>query len=44
MKKKINVLVRVIVMIMVFVITIYFVNIFENRNYKNLAKEMNDAE
>ena len=31
-------------MIMVFVITIYFVNIFENRNYKNLAKEMNDAE
>jgi len=43
-KKKINVLVRVIVMIMVFVITIYFVNIFENRNYKNLAKEMNDAE
>ena len=44
MKKKINVLVRVIVMIMVFVITIHFVNIFENRNYKNLAKEMNDAE
>lgn len=44
MKKKINVLVRVIVMIMVFAITIYFVNIFENRNYKNLAKEMNDAE
>ena len=44
MKKKINVLVRIIVMIIVFVITIYFVNIFENRNYKNLAKEMNDAE
>lgn len=44
MKKKINVLVRVVVMVIVFIITIYFVNIFENRNYKNLAKEMMDAE
>ena len=44
MKKKINVLVRIIVMALVFAITVYFVNIFENRNYKNLAKEMGDAE
>ena len=44
MKKKINVLVRIIVMAIVFVVTVYFVNIFENRNYDNLAKEMGDAE
>ena len=44
MKKKINVLVRIIVMALVFVITVYFVNIFQNRNYENLAKEMGDAE
>ena len=44
MKKKINVLVRILVMAVVFVVTIYLVNIFQNRSYKNLAAEMKDAE
>lgn len=44
MKKKINVLVRILVMAAIFVITIYLVNIFQNRSYKNLAAEMKDAE
>ena len=44
MKKKINVLVRILVMVAIFVVTIYLVNIFQNRSYKNLAAEMKDAE
>ena len=43
MKKKINVLVRILVMAAIFVITIYLVNIFQNRSYKNLAAEIKDA-
>lgn len=44
MKKKINVLAKAIVMVIVFVVTIYFANMFENRSYKNLAAEMEEAE
>lgn len=44
MKKKINVLLRILVMVAIFVVTIYLVNIFQNRSYKNLAAEMKDAE
>ena len=44
MKKKINILFRILVMAIVFVLTVYFVNVFENRNYKGLATEMKDAE
>lgn len=44
MKKTVNVLVRIVVMAVVFVVTVYFVNIFQNRSYKNLASEMKGAE
>lgn len=43
MKKIINTIIRIIVMIGVLVITIFFVNKFENRGYENLAIEMEDA-
>lgn len=44
MKKIINVLVRVAMMALVFAITVYLVNIFQNRNRKNLSVEMKEAE
>lgn len=44
MKKIINILLRIIVMAVVCAATVYFVNIFQNRNYKNLAAEMTDSE
>ncbi len=44
MKKIRNVLIRVIVMIIAFIVTVHFVNKFENRGYKNLATEMEEAE
>ncbi len=43
MKKLRNVLLRIIVMAVVFVITIFFVDRFENRNYENLAVELEDS-
>jgi hypothetical protein len=39
-KKIINVLIKMVVMIVVFVVTAVFVNKFENRQYENLATEM----
>ncbi len=44
MKKKINILVKIVVMIAVFVVTAYFVNMFQNRSYKDLAAEIKEAE
>ncbi|MGN0396387.1 MAG: hypothetical protein ACI4EF_13570 [Coprococcus sp.] len=44
MKKIGNVLIRVIVMIIVFIITVHFVNKFQNREYENLATEMEEAQ
>ncbi len=43
MKKLRNVLLRIIVMAAVFVITIFFVDKFQNRNYENLATELEDS-
>lgn len=44
MKRIINILVRALVMAAVFAITVYFVNVFQNRNYRNPATEMEGAE
>lgn len=43
MKKVRNTMIRVVVMIAVFIVTILFVNKFENRQYENLATEMEDS-
>ena len=43
MKKLKNILLRIIVMAAVFVITIFLVDKFENRNYENLAIELQDS-
>ncbi len=43
MKKFRNILLRIIVMAVVFVITIFLVDKFENRNYENLAIELEDS-
>lgn len=40
MKKIISILTRIVVMAAVFAVTVYLVNVFQNRNYKNLAAEM----
>lgn len=43
MKKLGNILLKVIVMAVVFVITIFFVDKFQNRSYENLATELEDS-
>lgn len=44
MKKITNVLIRVIVIIIVFVVAVHFFDKFQNRAYENLATEMEEAQ